>query len=141
MEHYLFSRSVAMTLFPNNIFLKLMRKHTVSFILKRLYSCTKKGFPLRLALCDIPFDAIPASTYFSHPYGITIGKGTIIGENCIIGPNVTIGTRRPFIGETTPTPAIIGNNCFLGAGCVIIGGVNLPDGYHVGANKVIKGVQ
>lgn len=130
-----------MTFLPKNIILRFLRKHVFRIMIKRLYWCLKKDFPLRLSLCDIPFDTIPESTHFGHPYGITIGKGTIIGENCMIGPNVTIGTRRPFIGEDTPTPAIIGNNCFLGAGCVIIGGVNLPDGYRVGANKVIKGVQ
>jgi len=130
-----------MTLFPDNIILRAIREHKIKFIITRIYWCIKKGFPLRLILCDIPFDTIPTSTHFGHPYGITIGRGTIIGENCIIGPNVTIGTRRPFVGEKTPTPAVIGNNCFLGAGCVILGNIILPDGYQVGANKVLKGEQ
>lgn len=113
----------------------------------RIYWCIKKGFPLRLALCDIPFKDVPASTYFGHPYGITIGKGTVIGENCIFASNVTIGSRRPFDektlqkfhGEISQNPAIVGNNVFFGAGCVILGAVKLNDNYIVGANEVIKG--
>ena len=130
-----------MPFLPYNIILRFLRRHVFKLMIKRIYWCIKKDFPLRLSLCDIPFEDIPSSTKFNHPYGITIGKGTVIGENCIIASNVTIGTRRPFVGEPTPTPAIIGNNCFLGAGCVILGGVNRPDNYMVGANKVIKGVQ
>lgn len=105
----------------------------------RVYWCIKKGFPLRLAICDIPFDDIPSSTYFAHPYGITIAKGTRLGEHCVFASNVTIGTRRPFFGEPQEIPAIIGNGVFFGAGCVVLGAVVLGDGYIVGANKVIKG--
>lgn len=107
--------------------------------LMRVYWCIRKGFPLRLALCDIPFKDIPNSTYFAHPYGITIGKGTKLGENCVFASNVTIGTRRPFHGESPERPAVIGNNVFFGAGCIILGSVNLPDNYIIGANEVIKG--
>jgi serine acetyltransferase len=105
----------------------------------RIYWCVKKGFPLRMALCDIPFEDIPASTRFNHPYGITIGKGTILGERCIFASNVTIGTRRPFFGEPQENPAMIGNDVFFGAGCVILGGVVLSDKTIIGSNKVIKG--
>lgn len=111
----------------------------IRMVWHRIYWCVKKGFPLRLAVCDIPFKDIPASTYFSHPYGITIGKGTILGERCVFGSNVTIGTRRPFFGEKPELPAFIGNDVFFSAGCVILGSVVLPDKTIVGANKVIKG--
>jgi serine acetyltransferase len=91
-----------------------------------------------MAICDIPFEDVPASTYFAHPYGITIGKGTVLGERCIFASNVTIGTRRPFEGELPESSAIIGNNVFFGAGCVILGSVKIQDGTIIGANKVIK---
>ena len=105
----------------------------------RIYWCVRKGFPLRLALCDIPFEDIPASTYFAHPYGITIAKGTIIGERCVFASNVTIGTRRPFFGENRELPALLGNDVFLGVGCVILGSCVIPDNTIIGANEVLKG--
>ena len=56
----------------------------------------------------------------------------------MIGSNVTIGTRRPFVGEKPEAPAILGNDVFLGVGCVILGSCVIPDNTLVGANKVIK---
>lgn len=104
----------------------------------RIYWCIRKGFPLRLALCDIQFKDIPASTYFSHPYGITIGKGTILGEHCVIGSNVTIGTRRPFFNVDSPElPAIIEDECFLSNNCVIIGNITIGKNSIVGASAVV----
>jgi serine acetyltransferase len=105
----------------------------------RIYWCVKKGFPLRMALCDIPFEDIPASTYFAHPYGITIAKGTIMGERCVFASNVTIGTRRPFFNARPELPALIGNDVFFGAGCVVLGGIVIADRTIVGANEVLKG--
>jgi len=105
----------------------------------RIYWCVKKGFPLRIALCDIPFEDIPASTYFAHPYGITIAKGTIVGERCVFASNVTIGTRRPFFNAMPEPPAVVRDDVFFGAGCVVLGGCVIESKTIIGANKVIKG--
>ena len=92
-----------------------------------------------MALCDIPFEDVPTSTYFAHPYGITIAKGTIIGERCVFASNVTIGTRRPFFNSRSEPPALIRDDVFFGAGCVVLGGYVLENKSIVGANEVLKG--
>lgn len=109
----------------------------VAMAASRIYWCIKKGFPLRMAWCDIPFRDVPASTRFNHPYGITIAKGTILGENCVFASNVTIGWKRPFPGITEDS-AVIGDRCFFGAGCVVLGPVLLPPETIVGANVCLK---
>jgi serine acetyltransferase len=111
----------------------------IRLALHRIYWCVKKGFPLRMVLCDVPFEDIPASTHFAHPYGITIAKGTIMGERCVFASNVTIGTRRPFFGARPEPPALIGNDVFFGAGCVVLGGIVITDRTIIGANTVMKG--
>lgn len=103
----------------------------------RLYWCSIKGFPLRLALCDIQFKDIPRSTWFSHPYGITIGKGTLLGENCVFASNVCIGTRQPFVGSKPEKPAIIGNNVWFGNGSMIFGPVIIGDNARIGAGTIV----
>lgn len=107
-----------------------------------LFGCLSHRFPLRLAVTSDIMDvaSIPRSTRFSHPYGITIGKGTKIGENCVFGANVTIGMKypKPYIPINKPDGvASIGNNVFIGAGVVILGPVHIGDGAILGANTII----
>lgn len=54
-----------------------------------------------------------------------------IGENCHIFQNVTIGTNGSAIGP------VIGNNCFFGAGCVVIGEIHIGNNVRIGANAVV----
>lgn len=72
-----------------------------------------------------------------HPVGIVIGAGAKIGSGCVILQNTTIGTR--YINSNTYNNEfpVIGNNVTIGAGAVILGGVNLGDDCTVGANSVI----
>ncbi|MFA5295488.1 MAG: DapH/DapD/GlmU-related protein [Methanoregulaceae archaeon] len=101
----------------------------------RLKWCIKKGFPLRLALCDIDIKNIPSRTRFAHPYGIAIAVKTIIGEHCDIRQNVTIGNRKfKFTSEQVP---IIGNHVFIGAGSIILGPVTIGDNAVIGAGAIV----
>ncbi len=74
------------------------------------------------------FDGVP-----KLPHGITgifISHGAHIGENCCILQNVTIGSSK----EKAPK---IGNNCVIGAGAVIVGGVTIGDNCNIGANCTV----
>lgn len=65
---------------------------------------------------------LPAETnigpgvFFVHNFPLVVHEATVIGENCIIHPNVQLGTSRGKKGAP-----VIGDNCFLGNGCHIIG--------------------
>lgn len=54
-----------------------------------------------------------------------------IGKNCHIFQNVTIGTNGSSIGPT------VGDNCFFGAGCVVVGDIHIGNNVRVGANAVV----
>ena len=99
--------------------------------------------------CDIAFQVdIPESTYFPHSaLGVVIHPSVQIGEECVICQNVTIGqlanSKRINTGEIrnkhierglAPT---IGNNVFIGAGAVIIGGIMIGNNVAIGANAVV----
>ena len=116
-------------------FMELNR--TKIFIIRFLW-CIIKRFPIRLSLCDINnIRHLPKSTCFQHPYGITIGYGTIIGENCVFAANVCIGMKRPFFGAKKESPAIIGNNIFFGNGSIILGPVKIGDNVIIGAGTLV----
>jgi serine O-acetyltransferase len=70
--------------------------------------------------------------YIPHPYGIVAGVCEI-GENVTLLQNVTIGVKN----GSDAGIAVIGDNAFLSAGCVILGDVKIGKGATIGANSVV----
>ncbi len=64
-------------------------------------------------------------------HGIFISRYAEIGENCWIYQNVTIG-------EVNRKAPVIGDNCLIGAGAVIIGGIKIGSNVKVGAGAVVN---
>lgn len=82
------------------------------------------------------------NVYIAHPMGIQIGPTTVIGDNCLIYPNVFIGAK--IVGDMELRAsgekrrhAKIGNNCMLGAGCMILGNVEIGDNVIVAARSMV----
>lgn len=69
--------------------------------------------------------------YIGHGICIVINLGTIIGNNVNIGQFLNIGTSRK-------TPAIIGNNVFIGSMCCIVEDVSIGDNAVIGAGAVVS---
>lgn len=63
--------------------------------------------------------------------GIFISRYARIGEGCWIYQNVTIGE----VNRKAPS---IGNNCLIGAGAIIIGGVRIGNNVKIGAGAVVN---
>ena len=81
--------------------------------------------------------AMGAGAHFkSHPvmpHGLTgsfISHSAVIGENCTIMQNVIIGSSK----KAAPT---IGDNCIIGAGAIIIGGIKIGNNVRIGAGCVV----
>lgn len=67
------------------------------------------------------------------PHGITgifVSHGAKIGKNCMILQNVTIGSSK---GKAP----IIGDDCVIGAGASIIGGIKIGNNCNIGANCTV----
>ena len=67
-----------------------------------------------------------------------------IGDYTMIGPNVTIATAgHPVLPELRQEgyqfnqPVFIGNNCWLGAGVIVLPGVTVGDNTVIGAGSVV----
>ncbi|MEK4012838.1 serine O-acetyltransferase [Peribacillus sp. FSL M8-0224] len=86
---------------------------------------------IKVTGCEIsPKAKIGSGLKLSHSVGIVISGEAIIGENNIIGQNVTIG------GNYGRHP-VIGSNCYIGVGAIIIGGITIDNNVRVGANAVV----
>lgn len=67
-----------------------------------------------------------------YAYGtIIINPGVRIGKNCTIYPGVTIG------GKVENGCPIIGDNCFIGLGVKILGGITIGDNVYIAPNAVV----
>lgn len=64
-------------------------------------------------------------------HGIFISRYAVVGENCRIYQNVTIG-------EVDRKAPVIGDNCLIGAGAVIIGDVKIGNHVNIGAGAVVS---
>lgn len=67
-----------------------------------------------------------------------------VGDNTLIGPNVTVATAgHPILprlreaGYQYNMPISIGKNCWIGAGAIILPGVNIGDNTVIGAGSVV----
>lgn len=79
-------------------------------------------------------------------FGLTLVDDThiYVGDDTLFGPNVTIATAgHPILPSLRRkkyqfnAPVHIGSNCWIGAGVVIVPGVNIGDNTVIGAGSVV----
>lgn len=74
--------------------------------------------------------------YFPHFTGIHIASEVEIGTGCTIYQHVTLGSN--YIEGTKKSGApTIGNNCLIGAGARLIGGVKIANNVRIGAGCIV----
>lgn len=67
------------------------------------------------------------------PHGL---NGIVISHNAIIGKNAWI-FHQVTIGEGNGGAPIVGDNCFIGAGAKIIGGIRIGNNVKIGAGCIV----
>lgn len=78
---------------------------------------------------DAVFKGVPSLPHGLH--GIFVSRFAVIGENCWIYQNVTVG-------EVDRKAPVIGDNCLIGAGAVLIGGIRIGNNVKIGAGAVVN---
>lgn len=87
--------------------------------------------------CSIPLSTSISSFTAPHGFhGVFISSGASVGEGCVIFQDVTIGSVTTS-GSRHPGAPHIGNNCVIGSGARVIGGIIVGDGCRIGANCVV----
>ena len=103
--------------------------HHLEFIAKFFYRINNVVFQ-----CSLAYEAeIDASVRLCHARGVIIHPHSKIGKRACIFQHVTLGTKE--VGR--PVNIEIGDDCLLGANCVILGEVKIGDNVKVGANSVV----
>jgi serine O-acetyltransferase len=71
-----------------------------------------------------------------HQSGIVIHPLSVIGDGCIILHNSTLAGPEQPTRSAHPAPRL-GNDVWIGVGAVVLGGVTVGDGAHIGPNVVV----
>ncbi len=80
---------------------------------------------------QIPVETrIGEGLYIGHGVGIVVNGGTVIGDNCNLSQFVSIGTNHG-------TPAVIGNNVYIGPNVCVVEDVRIGDNATIGAGSVV----
>lgn len=94
-------------------------------------------------LLEIRSSSIGLKTEFANdptfPHGVSsifISQHAKIGKDAVIFQQVTIGSNT-IEGSKNYGAPIIGDNCYIGAGAVIIGGIKIGDNVRIGANATV----
>lgn len=98
-----------------------------------LYSLYKLKRVQRKYSLHIPLNCCGRGLKIMHLGPILINSNVSIGENC----SIHIFTSFVAGGKTDKTP-IIGNNCVIGVGAVVLGGITVADNVAIGANAVVN---
>lgn len=81
--------------------------------------------------CDLAYcKNIGKGFVLMHGFGTVFNSFIKIGNNCTVLHNVTIGAGKNGV----PT---IGNNVYIGAGAIIIGGITVGNNVNIGAGAIV----
>lgn len=83
---------------------------------------------------NISPNTVGKGLYLVHPGFRRLGAYLHIGENCTILPMVLIGKKSSNVNTDNFS---IGDNCYLGTGCIIMGPVRIGNNVTVAAGAII----
>ena len=84
---------------------------------------------------ELPYSArVGQGVVIEHQGGIVVHGASVIGDRSVIRQGCTLGIRD--INQINEAPTL-GCNVDLGAGCILLGNINIGDGAKIGANAVV----
>ena len=113
-----------------------LRKHEYyrntnsSFILRKYYAIRHRHLGVKLGF-DIPCNVFSGGLRINHFGYIVVNPKAKIGEFCDIHQGVNIG-------ETDTGAPSIGDNCWIGPGAKLFGGITIGKNVMIGANAVVN---
>ena len=123
---------------PGLLFLLCLRRaqnHSAQSPLGIFYRLMLRRYQIRYGFQISARTQIDGGLYLGHWGAIVINPKAKIGKNCNIAQGVTIGqTNR---GENAGVP-VIGNNVWIGANAVIVGGITIGDNVLIAPNSYVN---
>lgn len=113
--------------FAYSFWLRLASRKNLFYPLARLMNFRQsRKYGIQIS----PFTKIGYGLYIGHGVGIVINPKTVIGNNCNISQFLTIGSNKG-------TPAVIGDNVYIGPSVCLVENVRIGDNATIGAGAVV----
>ena len=89
------------------------------------------------------------NSFFNNGCSLCAREEIVIGDDCIFGENVKVyDNNHVFKYEGIPVSQqgfraeklMIGNNCWIGTGCILIKGARIGDNCVIAAGQIVNGV-
>ena len=106
-------------------------KTVLGGVIRRIMYYRLHKMAVRMSL-SIPINTIGEGLSIAHYGALVVSEKARIGKNCRIHVGVNIG-----VGNDDLAPQI-GDNCYLGPGAKLFGGIVLGDNVKIGANAVVN---
>ena len=111
------------------------QKYPKSSLIGKFYRFILRHYQIKYGFQIYPETEIGEGFYLGHWGALVINPKTIIGKNCNIAQGVTIGqTNR---GKSIGVPKI-GNEVWIGANAVIVGGITIGDNVLIAPNAYVN---
>ena len=114
--------------FTYSFWLRLAKAENI--IIKSIAKFMHRKLSRKYGIQISPDMSLGHGLYIGHGFSIVINSGTVIGINCNISQCVTIGTNHK-------TPAVIGDNVYIGPGVCIVEDVHIGNNVTIGAGSVV----
>lgn len=115
-------------------------------LLKKMLGKTGENITVNAPFwCDYGYNTRMGENFFANHNCQILDGGTVtFGDNVFIAPNCVFTTAEHALdaeqrneGLEVALPIKIGNNVWLGAGCIVLGGVTIGDNTVIGAGSVV----
>lgn len=123
---------------PNLHFVFLFRKaqkHLNTPVLGIFWKIILRRYQIKYGFQIYPETEIGEGLYLGHWGALVINPKAKIGKNCNIAQGVTIGQQNRGKNKGFP---IIGNEVWIGANAVIVGGITIGDNVLIAPNAYVN---
>ncbi|MDR6515985.1 serine O-acetyltransferase [Chryseobacterium camelliae] len=123
---------------PNLHFIYVFRKaqqYRETLVLNVVWRWILRHYQIRYGFQIYPETEIGEGFYLGHWGSLVINPRTKIGKNCNIAQGVTVGQQNR--GKNAGIP-VIGNEVWIGANAVIVGGITIGDNVLIAPNAYVN---
>lgn len=123
---------------PNLHFIYVLRKsqqHLTTPVLNIFWKFVLRHYQIKYGFQIYPETQIGEGFYLGHWGSLVINPKTRIGKNCNIAQGVTIGQQNRGTKAGIP---VIGDEVWIGANAVIVGGITIGNNVLIGPNAYVN---
>lgn len=103
-----------------------------SFLFRAWHLFLHRKYSLKYGMYIAP-NTVGSGLNIPHPGFIRVDTFCKVGDRCTLLPMVLLGKKKPGV----PSDIVIGDDCYIGAGAIILGPITIGDRVTIAAGAVV----